>query len=58
MPALPAPIEYAHISHDEKGVPFVTGTMIRFSRDAGKRVTGFEVGARGARHLGFTRTGS
>jgi uncharacterized protein (DUF433 family) len=29
MSALPAPVEYAHISHDEKGVPFVTGTTMK-----------------------------
>src|SRR5687767_12308631 len=29
MSALPAPFEYAHISHDEKGVPFVTGTTMK-----------------------------
>lgn len=32
--------------------------LIRFSRGAGKRVTGFDVGTRGARHMGFTRVGS
>lgn len=29
MSALPAPVEYAHISHDESGVPFIMGTTMK-----------------------------
>ena len=29
MPAAPAPIPYAHIDHDEKGVPFIAGSTMK-----------------------------
>lgn len=29
MSALSAPVEYPHISHDEKGIPFIVGTTMK-----------------------------
>jgi uncharacterized protein (DUF433 family) len=29
MSAVPAPIPYAHIDHDEKGVPFIAGSTMK-----------------------------